>query len=163
MTFTGGVKDGRLRQKLNGFERRYLIQQRRKLDMWNQRLRDTVKRGNYFKNPTPHLQNTVWADKPKRVGRLGLSAQSGWGVSYGPVLEFGVSPAKQAGWEIVANKAPRLRWLSMDSGKIRYAKRVWHPWNHGDKGSAPHWEKALDKLRPSIRKDLAATVTEALR
>ncbi len=140
-------------------EKRYDRIQRRKINVWLGRLRDAIRLGSWFDNPTPNLQQNVWAGQARSVGDT-IEGSAGWGNRYGPVLEFGVTPKNQGGWWIEAKAAPLLRFQVGD--RIISKKKVFHPWKHGSEGSRPHWSKLLDEqgMRGRIEKDLAATVKE---
>jgi hypothetical protein len=141
---------------------RYGRLQRKKVDFWLMKLRDGVRQGNFFDNPTPNLQQRVWAGKAKGRGHE-VWGSAGWGSSYGPILEEGVTPKNQAGWAILPKKGKALRFLSQQTGKVEVRKGVWHPWKYGDKGSRPHWEPVLRKYRKEIEQDLGETLVEAMR
>lgn len=165
------VDGDRFKRKAKNFERRYNVLQKRKIEHWLIQLRDRVRLGDFFDNPTPNLQTQVWAGTAKKVGNT-IEGSAGWGTGYGPILEFGVTAKNQGGWWIRpkkqrpgGSKTPKekRRLHFMAGGVMRFAKEVFHPWKYGTKGSRPHWEPELNKMRSKIEKDLAATVDEAMK
>ena len=160
MTISVTVDDDGLKRKTARFQARYEALQTTKIEHWLTVLRDKVRMTNAFTNPTNNLQLHVWAGKAQRIGKT-IIGSGGWGDYYGPILEFGVTQAKQGGWPIKPKKkGGRLRFQKGSS--IIYSTGVWHPWKYGDKGSRPHWEPELNAMRSDIEADLGKSVQEAM-
>ena len=171
VTISGAVD---LSKKLKGADRKIRMIQGRKVELWARRLKDMVRTGNFFDDPTPNLQQRVWSGPTRKDGN-DLVAQAGWGSSYGPILEFGVTPKNQGGWRISANQTRgepsgnfadikaftgRRKLRFQIGSRIVYKSSVWHPWNYGNQGSRPHWVRVLEDNRKRIEADLTATVGE---
>jgi hypothetical protein len=121
---------------------------KRAVEMGASVAKSTVEEGDYFDDATPMLQKTLWVDRQAQKNRAmrRVWSEAGWGVKYGPVLEFGPLQAK-SGWWIRAKKASFLRFRI---GNKFYRKRqVWHPWDQ--RQLRPHWEDGVEKGLEAIQ------------
>lgn len=113
------------------------------------------KRQSYKRRRSGMLQKTVWRGAAKMDLKEGSArVECGWGVRYGPVLEWG---ADKPSWVIRAKKAKALRFRVGDS--IVYRRSVVHHWTKDQ--LRPHWAVALKKREDEILKIIDAAVMAA--
>jgi hypothetical protein len=114
--------------------------------------------GKAAKSGTGIAAGGIWAGRAK--GRDNPKVETGWSHYYPRVLEWGpANAANRRGWEIKPRTAKMLRFMS--KGKVVYAKRVWHPWDAGQK--RPHFEDAVNEVWPRVIAKLGGVAREALK
>lgn len=153
---THGKLDG-LARTLRGASKQAILITRRILVIGMGQIQAAVMYGSFFDDPTGELQGALWVGKGTLNGD-NVSVSAGWAHQYGPVKEFGVTPAKQGGWPIFPKYARALRFNV--GGVIVYSKGHWHPWTEDQ--MAPHWGPTLEELWPWITKQLDAVPTSAV-
>ena len=159
---------------------RLAVAAKRRLEYWADRARTEIRRDrtlfHYAQQPIDDgrgqrrrkgaLKASLWVGRAKRSSGKSLSVEMGWGVPYGPVLEWGprvrqwiIRPrgfrvAKRGG--VAGVKSLRFRV----GNEIVYARKVVHTWSRDQ--LRPHWTPTLDALEPQILDDLGKVAEDVI-